>query len=39
MREAEAGQLRLKPFLAEGEESCLVLNDPDAVVAILQTNI
>ena len=35
--EAEAGQLRLKPLLAKGEERCLALNDPDAVLAVLQT--
>ena len=35
--EAEAGQLRLKPLLADGEERFLALNDPDAVVAVLQT--
>jgi len=35
--EAEAGQVRLKPLLVEGEEHCLALNDLDAVVAVLQT--
>ena len=35
--EAEAGQFRLKPLLAEGEERCLALTDLDAVVSVLQT--
>lgn len=36
--EYEAGQLRLKPMFAEGEECQVALNDPSAVVAILRTN-
>ena len=35
--EAESGQFRLKPLLAEGEEHCLALNDLDAMVAVLKT--
>ena len=36
-QEVEAGQLRLKPLLAEAEERRLALNDLDAVVAVLKT--
>ena len=36
--EAEAGQLRLKPLLADAEERRVSLDDPSAVVAVLQTN-
>ena len=36
--EFEAGQLCLKPLLAEGEEIRVALDDPLAVVAILRTN-
>ncbi|NOL47999.1 histidine--tRNA ligase [Synechococcus sp. MIT S9220] len=35
--EAEAGQLRLKPLLADAEERQVSLDDPSAVVAVLQT--
>ena len=36
--EFEAGQLCLKPLLAEGEEIRVALDDPLAVVAIMRTN-
>ena len=35
--EAEAGQLRLKPLLADAEERQVSLGDPSAVVAVLQS--
>ena len=35
--ESEAGQLLLKPLLSKGKEHCVALDDPAAVVAILQT--
>ena len=35
--EADAGQLRLKPLLNEGEEKQVALSDSAAMVAILQT--
>ena len=34
--EAEAGQFRLKPLLAEGEERSLALNNLDGMVAVLK---
>jgi histidyl-tRNA synthetase len=35
--EAEAGRLRLKPLLADAEERQVSLDDPSAVVAVLNT--
>ena len=36
--EVEAGQIRLKPLLIQAEEQQVDLNDPAAVVAVLQAN-